>query len=31
MASLVTTEACDSNVALLSSGDLRCLQPIFQI
>ncbi|KAL7217642.1 hypothetical protein ACSBR2_010980 [Camellia fascicularis] len=31
MASLVTAEACDSNVALLSSGDLRCLQPIFQI
>ncbi|THF96746.1 hypothetical protein TEA_008000 [Camellia sinensis var. sinensis] len=31
MASLVTVEACDSNVALVSSGDLRCLQPIFQI
>ncbi|XP_057473708.1 putative 4-hydroxy-4-methyl-2-oxoglutarate aldolase 3 [Actinidia eriantha] len=31
MASLATAEACDSNVALLASGDLRCLQPIFQI
>ncbi|KAH7855514.1 hypothetical protein Vadar_025719 [Vaccinium darrowii] len=31
MASLATAEACDSNAALLASGDLRCLQPIFQI
>lgn len=31
MASITTAEACDSNTALLESGDLRCLQPIFQI
>ncbi|XAR67299.1 Oxaloacetate decarboxylase [Bertholletia excelsa] len=31
MASLATADACDSNVGLLESGDLRCLQPIFQI
>ncbi|KAI8011541.1 putative 4-hydroxy-4-methyl-2-oxoglutarate aldolase 3 [Camellia lanceoleosa] len=31
VASLVTAEACDSNAGLLLSGDLRCLQPIFQI
>ncbi|GAA0154625.1 aldolase [Lithospermum erythrorhizon] len=31
MASLATAEACDSNTALLVTGDLRALQPIFQI
>ncbi|CAL5341514.1 unnamed protein product [Camellia sinensis] len=31
MAYLATAEACDSNTALIVSGDLRCLQPIFQI
>ncbi|XP_052178473.1 putative 4-hydroxy-4-methyl-2-oxoglutarate aldolase 3 [Diospyros lotus] len=31
MAYLATAEACDANAALLASGDLRCLQPIFQI
>ncbi|CAI9760345.1 unnamed protein product [Fraxinus pennsylvanica] len=31
MAFLSTAEACDTNVALLSSCDLRVLQPIFQI
>ncbi|XP_058191549.1 putative 4-hydroxy-4-methyl-2-oxoglutarate aldolase 3 [Rhododendron vialii] len=31
MASLATAEACDSNAALIASGDVRCLQPIFQI
>ncbi|CAA2997530.1 4-hydroxy-4-methyl-2-oxoglutarate aldolase 3 [Olea europaea subsp. europaea] len=31
MASLATAEACDTNGALLSSGDLRVLQPVFQI
>lgn len=31
MAFLATAEACDSNAALLASGDLRALQPIFKI
>ncbi len=31
MASIATAEACDSNATLLASGDLRVLQPIFQI
>ncbi|CAN1197212.1 Putative 4-hydroxy-4-methyl-2-oxoglutarate aldolase 3 [Linum perenne] len=31
MASIATAEACDSNTALLASGDLRVLQPIFKI
>ncbi|KAM3695936.1 hypothetical protein ACJW30_06G000600 [Castanea mollissima] len=31
MATLATAEACDSNAALLASGDLRVLQPTFQI
>ncbi|CAN0922889.1 Putative 4-hydroxy-4-methyl-2-oxoglutarate aldolase 3 [Linum grandiflorum] len=31
MASIATAEACDSNAALLASGDLRVLQPIFKI
>ncbi|KAF5732473.1 putative 4-hydroxy-4-methyl-2-oxoglutarate aldolase 3 [Tripterygium wilfordii] len=31
MAAMATAEACDSNAALLVSGDLRVLQPIFQI
>jgi RraA family protein len=30
MAALATAEACDTNAALLASGDLRVLQPIFQ-
>ncbi|XP_074379750.1 putative 4-hydroxy-4-methyl-2-oxoglutarate aldolase 3 [Apium graveolens] len=30
MASLATAEVCDTNAALLSSGDLRILQPVFQ-
>lgn len=28
---IATAEACDSNAALLASGDLRVLQPVFQI
>lgn len=31
MASLATAEVCDTNAALLASGDLRVLQPIFQM
>ncbi|ONH99570.1 hypothetical protein PRUPE_6G036500 [Prunus persica] len=31
MAALATAEACDTNTALLGSGDLRVLPPIFQI
>ncbi|XAR56860.1 Oxaloacetate decarboxylase [Bertholletia excelsa] len=31
MASLATAELCDSNAALLASGDLRCLLPVFKI
>ncbi|KAL5735499.1 hypothetical protein ACOSP7_029972 [Xanthoceras sorbifolium] len=31
MASIATAEACDSNAALLISGELRVLQPVFQI
>lgn len=31
MAALATAEACDSNAALLTSGNLRVLQPIFQL
>ena len=31
MAALATAEACDTNAALLASGDLRVLQPTFQI
>ncbi|KAJ4829305.1 hypothetical protein Tsubulata_001011 [Turnera subulata] len=31
MAAIATAEACDSNAALLASGDLRVLQPIFKI
>uniref|UniRef100_A0A5B7BJI3 4-hydroxy-4-methyl-2-oxoglutarate aldolase n=1 Tax=Davidia involucrata TaxID=16924 RepID=A0A5B7BJI3_DAVIN len=31
MASFATAEACDTNAALLANGDLRVLQPIFQI
>lgn len=31
MGSLATAEACDSNLGLLATGDLRCLQPIFQM
>lgn len=31
MASIATAEACDSNAALLASGELRVLQPMFQI
>ncbi|KAF2325657.1 hypothetical protein GH714_032283 [Hevea brasiliensis] len=30
MAFVATAEACDSNAALLASGDLRALQPIFK-
>jgi hypothetical protein len=30
MAALATAEACDTNAALLESGDLRVLQPIFK-
>ncbi|KAF8414339.1 hypothetical protein HHK36_002340 [Tetracentron sinense] len=30
MAALATAEACDSNAALLASGDLRVLHPIFK-
>jgi len=28
---LATAEACDANAALIMNGDLRALQPIFQI
>ncbi|XP_065863044.1 putative 4-hydroxy-4-methyl-2-oxoglutarate aldolase 3 [Euphorbia lathyris] len=31
MAAIATAEACDANAALLASGDLRALQPIFKI
>ncbi|KAF9598010.1 hypothetical protein IFM89_023582 [Coptis chinensis] len=31
MAALATAEVCDSNAPLLLNGDLRVLQPIFQI
>ncbi|OVA13116.1 Ribonuclease E inhibitor RraA/Dimethylmenaquinone methyltransferase [Macleaya cordata] len=31
MAALATAEVCDSNAALLMSGELRVLQPIFHI
>ncbi|KZV27608.1 regulator of ribonuclease-like protein 3 [Dorcoceras hygrometricum] len=31
MASLATTDVCDANEALLESGDLRILPPIFQM
>lgn len=31
MASLATAEVCDSSAAILASGDLRVLQPIFHI
>ncbi|GAV69378.1 Methyltransf_6 domain-containing protein [Cephalotus follicularis] len=31
MAGVATAEACDSNAALLASGDLRVLQPIFKM
>ncbi|KAF9609887.1 hypothetical protein IFM89_018972 [Coptis chinensis] len=31
MAALATAEVCDSNAPLLLNGDLRALQPIFQI
>ncbi|XP_050235572.1 putative 4-hydroxy-4-methyl-2-oxoglutarate aldolase 3 [Mercurialis annua] len=31
MAALATAEVCDSNAALLASGDLRALQPMFKI
>lgn len=31
MASLATAEACDANLALLAKGELRVLQPIFQM
>ena len=31
MAALATAEACDTNGALLASGDLRVLQPTFQV
>lgn len=31
MAAIATAEACDSNGALIASGDLRVLQPIFQM
>ncbi|XP_059666624.1 putative 4-hydroxy-4-methyl-2-oxoglutarate aldolase 3 [Cornus florida] len=31
MASFATAEACDTNAALLASGDVRVLQPIFQM
>ncbi|KAL8096510.1 putative 4-hydroxy-4-methyl-2-oxoglutarate aldolase 3 [Apium graveolens] len=30
MASLATADVCDTHIALLNSGDLRVLQPIFQ-
>ncbi|XP_022721989.1 putative 4-hydroxy-4-methyl-2-oxoglutarate aldolase 3 isoform X2 [Durio zibethinus] len=30
-AAIATTDACDSNAALLASGDLRALDPIFKI
>ncbi|OMO82626.1 Ribonuclease E inhibitor RraA/Dimethylmenaquinone methyltransferase [Corchorus capsularis] len=31
MAAFATAEACDSNTSLLVSGDLRALEPVFQI
>ncbi|KAL6975108.1 hypothetical protein U1Q18_023903 [Sarracenia purpurea var. burkii] len=31
MASLATADICDSNSTHLANGDVRCLQPIFQI
>lgn len=31
MAGIATAEACDSNAALLASGDLRVLEPVFKI
>ncbi|KAE8667053.1 putative 4-hydroxy-4-methyl-2-oxoglutarate aldolase [Hibiscus syriacus] len=31
MATFATAEACDSNTALLVSGELRALEPIFKI
>ncbi|KAJ7954489.1 4-hydroxy-4-methyl-2-oxoglutarate aldolase [Quillaja saponaria] len=31
MAALATAEVCDTNAALLATGDLRVLQPIFQV
>ncbi|WCJ32511.1 Ribonuclease E inhibitor RraA/Dimethylmenaquinone methyltransferase [Euphorbia peplus] len=31
MAAIATAEACDANAALLTSGDLRALQPVFKI
>ncbi|CAA0815495.1 Putative 4-hydroxy-4-methyl-2-oxoglutarate aldolase 3 [Striga hermonthica] len=31
MGSLATAELCDTNAALLATGDLRVLQPIFKI
>lgn len=31
MAAIATAEACDSNGALIATGDLRVLQPIFQM
>ncbi|KAK8506481.1 hypothetical protein V6N12_034210 [Hibiscus sabdariffa] len=31
MATFATAEACDSNTALLASGELRALEPIFKI
>ncbi|KAL1085215.1 hypothetical protein V6Z11_D08G035200 [Gossypium hirsutum] len=31
MAAFATAEACDSNTALLASGELRALEPIFKI
>ncbi|CAI9088101.1 OLC1v1022340C2 [Oldenlandia corymbosa var. corymbosa] len=31
MASLATAEVCDTNAALLASGELRVLQPVFQM
>ncbi|KAG2690573.1 hypothetical protein I3843_09G189700 [Carya illinoinensis] len=31
MAAIATAEACDTNAAALANGDLRVLEPIFQI
>ncbi|KAA8523477.1 hypothetical protein F0562_009900 [Nyssa sinensis] len=31
MASYATAEVCDTNAAILANGDLRILQPVFQI
>lgn len=31
MGELATAEVCDTNTALLASGDLRVLQPVFQM